>query len=117
MSTVAIIEFDLNVREVFEVYLQDEGFTVFSFDCFSILPQLLKLKPDIIILDHFLHFNEANDFCSQLKKGKLLKSIPIILSSVDPKIEEAGRKLYVNAYLSKPIDLDSLKMEIEKLLN
>lgn len=115
MLKVAAIEFDEDLKEILEIFLRDEGYAVSCFNSFNILPQLLTLKPDVIILDYFLHFDEASQFCSQLKKQPSLKSVPVILSSVDINIGKIATKLCAQSYLPKPFDLEELKDKIDSL--
>ena len=76
------------------------------------------LKPDIIFMDLHLPGMTGQEAFTELQKNPETKDIPVIALSADalPATVEDCLKLGFVSYLTKPIEIESLRVEIEKCL-
>jgi CheY-like chemotaxis protein/anti-sigma regulatory factor (Ser/Thr protein kinase) len=76
------------------------------------------LKPDIIFMDLHLPGMTGQEAFTELQKDPKTKDIPVIALSADalPATVEGCLELGFVSYLTKPIEIESLRMEIEKCL-
>lgn len=80
--------------------------------------KLDTFSPDLILLDMRLPDGSGLDFLGSLKK-KQSTSIAVIVMSAYGELEDAvsAMKLGASDYLKKPVDLDELLLNVEKVLD
>ncbi len=78
---------------------------------------LRELTPDVILLDMRLPDGSGLDFLTRLRGG-VGADIPVLVMSAYGELEDAvaAMKLAASDYLKKPIDLDELLVNVEKVL-
>jgi DNA-binding NtrC family response regulator len=78
---------------------------------------LRELTPDLILLDMRLPDGSGLDFLTRLRSG-VGADIPVLVMSAYGELEDAVTAMKLNAsdYLKKPIDLDELLVNVEKVL-
>ncbi len=88
------------------------------------LASIEKVKPDIIILDLLMPKMGGMEFLDEIRKLKIDKQIPILISSQLSKIEDiskaivAGMDVGVKGYVIKASEnLDMIVNEMEKTLS
>ncbi|MBZ0178287.1 MAG: sigma-54 dependent transcriptional regulator [Melioribacteraceae bacterium] len=88
--------------------------TDFCLDGGEIFTYIEQFKPDIILLDIYLTSHNGLDILSELQKKN--PEIPVIMITgyADVKIAVSAMKLGAFDFLLKPLDLDQLKIVIEK---
>jgi len=66
------------------------------------------LRPDLILLDLNLPRKNGREVLAEIKQDPSLRRIPVVImtSSDDEKDILAAYNLYVNCYVTKPVDLD-----------
>jgi CheY-like chemotaxis protein len=76
------------------------------------------LKPDIIFMDLQLPGMTGQEAFTELQKDPKTNDIPVIALSADalPATVEGCLELGFVSYLTKPIEIESLRVEIEKCL-
>lgn len=76
-----------------------------------------SMSPNLILLDMRLPDGSGIDFLEQVRKDN--KAVPVIVMSAYGEIEDAvsAMKLGASDYLKKPVDLDELIMNIDKVLS
>ena len=85
------------------------------------LAALQTLRPNLIVLDVKLPDIHGFDLCRKLKRMDAFKSTPIIFVSAstaynDPRDRSEGLMSGAAAFLPKPISVEHLWSEIERLL-
>ena len=80
--------------------------------------QFRNLPPDLILLDMRLPDGSGLDFLTDLRT-KQNSNVAVIVMSAYGELEDAvsAMKLGASDYLKKPIDLDELLLNVEKVLN
>ena len=82
------------------------------------LDKARREKPDLIILDLMLPKMDGYKVCGLLKSDKKYMHIPVIMFSAraSQADKELGKKVFVDAYITKPFDPKALLDTIRKVL-
>lgn len=119
MATILIIDDNRDFITVTEKRLTANGFNVESACDTEKGTELIDaVRPDLIILDVLMPGTDGMTFCAKLKTSKAYKDIPVIIvTSKDSDIDrEIGQMVKADAYLIKPVNMDSLIRKITELL-
>ncbi len=102
-SVVLVIEDDLSVRHLIDLYLSKIGYKVeLACNGSEGLEKANKMRPDVIILDVMMPGMDGWEVLSKLKNDSNLAYIPVImLTMIDD--HEIGYSLGAAEYLTKPI--------------
>jgi len=113
-KNVLIVDDDMMMRSIIEIYLVDQGFEIVGSaqDAEKALNLLKNNKVDIIILDiHLKGTILAIDFVEKINKEY---NLPIIYISADPNEETITKSIRKNiyGYLQKPLHKNNLRSTI-----
>jgi two-component system, chemotaxis family, response regulator Rcp1 len=74
-------------------------------------------RPDLILLDLNLPRKNGREVLAEIKQDPSLRRIPVVImtSSDDEKDVLAAYDLYVNAYVTKPVDLDQFLRVVKSI--
>lgn len=119
MPLIAIVEDDVNIREIQRYALKNSGFEVKEFECGKELFQGMdEQMPDLILLDLMLPQEDGLDILTSLRKHPATKKVPIIL--VTAKTTELdkvkGLDLGADDYMTKPFGVMELISRVKALL-
>ncbi len=92
-------------------FLNDDNFSVFSInDPVKALMQIIRVKPDLILLDIGMPNLDGYELCRLLRNHSRFKSTPIIMVTGSSGILDRIRARFVGSsgYLTKPFDKASL---------
>lgn len=115
-KTILIIEDDLKIAELMQLYLEKEEFrTVHSLTGTEGLELALKIHPDLVILDRMLPEMEGLEVLRQLRTKY---STPVlIVSAKSDEIEKViGLEVGADDYLSKPFSPKELVARVKAIL-
>lgn len=113
MKKVLIIEDDGDTLEMLgyiasqadvEVVLQSDVIPVTT---------IQQIKPDLIILDHWIGTKRGGDLCLEIKQTQVTKHIPVILLSALNEIGQIAIESRADGCLTKPFDMDEIIEVIE----
>jgi DNA-binding response OmpR family regulator len=117
MAQILIIDDEQPTTRMLAMFLQVIGHkSEEAFNCKQGWDKLLYLEPDVILLDIMLPDKSGLEMCRELRENPATAEIPIIMISAfaPPKTDEAS-KMGANGYLIKPIKMQDLKAELERL--
>ena len=115
-----IIDDYLQILQMTEMSLRSAGYEVLTAsDGKEGLQRAQDHSPDLIVLDIMLPGLDGYNLARMLKFDLRYKSIPIIaLSGRNKDIDkELGAQVGVDAYITKPFDMDLLIDKIKEILN
>src|SRR3989440_4745903 len=74
-------------------------------------------RPDLILLDLSLPRKDGREVLAEIKQDPELRRIPVVImtSSDDEKDILAAYNLYVNCYVTKPVDLDQFIQVVKSI--
>lgn len=106
---ILVVDDDNELLEALKVILTNEGYEVVASDCKIELPDIIKINPDLLILDVWFG-NEPYgvQFAHSIKKNTLLKPLALMLMSSDPKVRVYAHQTNVDSFLEKPFSIDEL---------
>lgn len=110
---ILVIEDNFDIKEVLGYILKDDGHEVIPCTDGTSLNALDKINPDIILMDDILTGTRGSEFCRRLKSDDTTKSIPVILISAMPNLQNTAAKCGADAYIEKPFNIDHL-IEVTK---
>jgi DNA-binding response OmpR family regulator len=120
---VLIVDDDPDIVDTVTMMLESKGFEVGkAYDGIEGEESIGKRRPDLLILDVMMPRKDGYVLCSELKKKKETKDIPIILlTAVGDAVPSttyshaSGRTLEADDYIAKPVDFQQLMNSIESL--
>jgi two-component system cell cycle response regulator DivK len=119
MTTILVIEDDVDVTEVIQRRLKDAGYTpLIANDPYNGLKLAHEEKPDLILLDLKLPTGGGLSVLKSLKASPETQSIPVIIltGSRSAEVKEVALKGGAAAYIEKPYDLQELLATIKDVL-
>jgi len=127
MKKIKIIDDDIEIVENITAILKKEGYSITMMDTTEgAIEEILRDKPDIVLLDVMFPENPAGgfDLSREIRKVDELKSLPIILLTsinqefpMDFSSKDIDSEWFpVNEFLEKPVDVSILLEKIDKLI-
>lgn len=111
LYTIACIDDSQTVLNSINLFLEGNPFTVVTInDPVKALMQILRSKPDLILLDVEMPNLDGYELCSLLRKHSAFKNIPIIMVTGRTGLIDKARAKLVRAsgYLTKPFTQSDL---------
>ncbi len=112
-----IVDDEKNMRMVLDRALSAEGYEVFeAASGQEALAKLTDIMPDLIVLDQKMPEMDGITVLKRVKK--LLPQLPVVMLTGHGNVESAVEAIKAGAteYLTKPFDLDELKLVVSKAL-
>ncbi len=103
--TIACVDDSRTMLNEISRFLDDKTFSVFTInDPVKALMQILRIKPDLILLDVSMPTVDGYDLCNLLRKHPVFKTIPIVMVTGNTGIIDRAKAKFVGAsgYLTKP---------------
>lgn len=116
MLKILIVEDDEKVRKELEIFLNNNGYQTITLKKFdNTIRDILKEKPDLLLLDINLPNADGEYICKEIRKQS---SLPIIIvTSRDNEIDELLSINYgADHYITKPFNIQILLAKIASLL-
>lgn len=116
--TALVVDDDHEICEMLLISLSLEGFRVRTTgDGASALGILDREKPDVILLDVMMPELDGYEVIRRLRQGETHRATPVIMLSAKVTDEDVweGWKVGADSYITKPLDLDVLLSEIERV--
>jgi DNA-binding response OmpR family regulator len=105
---IVIVEDDPDCREIIELAVSLEGYSVStSKDHGDALDLLAHTTPAIVLVDYYGVSSDVKAFVGQIRA--LHPTVPIVLMTGARNPEEKTRELGLKEYLIKPFQIDELK--------
>lgn len=118
-NRLLVIEDDVDVAEMLNLYFEGQGYEILSAFTGEEGIALARSKlPNLILLDIMLPDMDGFEVCRRLRNTQLTKHIPItFLTQRDARADKvAGLELGADDYLTKPFDVEELKLRVQGAL-
>ena len=125
-ARILVLEDDPDIADYMASFLEDEGFTVTSASrCSTALVMMEEFNPDIVLIDALLPGKSGLEFLVTVRRNPKWSALPLVVVTGNDKLLEDDCQSYLGAHegvsgpdgvLGKPVDLDSLRAVIDKLL-
>ncbi len=116
MSKILVVDDDLNICELLKLYLENEGYTVFTANDGQAAVDTFKNKtPDLILLDIMLPKLDGWQVCREIRKTS---SAPIIMLTAKGETFDKvlGLELGADDYVVKPFDAKEVMARVKAVL-
>ena len=117
MTTVLLVDDQLELRAIHGTYLREHGFHVVTAgDGESALTKARSESPDIILLDHSLPRRMGIDVARELHEDPLTSDIPIVMVTAHAygAIGQKARAAGCVAFLTKPCAPSRVLQEVRR---
>lgn len=108
---VVCVDDSPSILKLIHSYLEEDDFSVFMInDPVRALMQVVRCKPDLVLLDVEMPNLDGYELCSLLRRHPAFKSIPIIMVTGNTGFVDRARAKLVGAsgYLTKPFNRSEL---------
>lgn len=115
MKHIFVVDDEQNIRDILHKYIENAGYRVTLFsDGRQVYQEMLRLKPDLLVIDIMLPYLDGLELCKQIRKSS---DIPIIfVSARDGEFDRIlGLELGGDDYLTKPFSPRELIVRIKNI--
>ena len=116
MSKILVVDDDLNICELLKLYLENDGYTVFTANDGQAAVDAFKNKtPDLVLLDIMLPKMDGWQVCREIRKTS---SAPIIMLTAKGETFDKvlGLELGADDYVVKPFDAKEVMARVKAVL-
>lgn len=116
---ILVVEDDLDISKMLRIYFDSQGYEVFVANRgHDALDTVRKKLPDVAVLDINLPDIDGYEITHSLKTSAITAHIPVIAmtANVMKKDRENVMQAGCDGFISKPIDIDDLPIQIEHFL-
>ena len=116
MAKILVVDDDLNICELLKLYLENDGYTVFTTnDGQAAVEQFQNKTPDLILLDIMLPKLDGWQVCREIRKTS---SVPIIMLTAKGETFDKvlGLELGADDYVVKPFDAKEVMARVKAVL-
>lgn len=110
---VLIVDDNPDICEVVKIILSKAGYQPKAVPYFD--PFHVQEPPDLILLDIKIAEQDGTEICYNLKHNTSTSSIPIIMFSASPNMEEQAYQAGADDFIAKPFQIKDLLLKIEHL--
>lgn len=115
-NKILVVDDDLNICELLKLYLENEGYTVFTAnDGQAAVDTFAAKNPDLVLLDIMLPKMDGWQVCREIRKNS---SAPIIMLTAKGETFDKvlGLELGADDYVTKPFDAKEVMARIKAVL-
>jgi len=116
MAKILVVDDDNNICELLKLYLETDGYTVFTaHDGEAAVEQFKNKTPDLVMLDIMLPKMDGWQVCREIRK---LSSTPIIMLTAKGEVFDKvlGLELGADDYVVKPFDAKEVMARVKAVL-
>ena len=120
MAKVMVVDDEPSIRIIVKKTLERDGHEVVEadggVDCLKIVGDIM---PDIILMDIMMPLKDGWETTSEIKAREDTKNIPVAMMTIRSSKEDKLKSFHdsrCDGYITKPLDLNELKMVVEWLL-
>lgn len=115
-NKILVVDDDMNICELLQLYLENEGYTVFTANNGQEAVDKFQLKePDLVLLDIMLPKMDGWQVCREIRKTS---SAPIIMLTAKGETFDKvlGLELGADDYVTKPFDAKEVMARVKAVL-
>jgi len=117
VKKVLVVDDEYTIRELVELTLEPD-YEIIKAENGKEAMEMIKEKPDIVILDIMMPKIDGYEVCEKLKSDDATKDIPIIILTAKHSIDDLKKAISVDVdeYITKPFEPELLKRRIDAYL-
>lgn len=116
MKKILFIDDEEDILEAVKIILERENIRVECLTDLDSVDQVVKINPDLILLDLLLIGRSGSEVCGQIKADQRICNIPVLIISAYTlsKLKKLTRHCQAQGYIQKPFEMSEL---VEKIKN
>lgn len=115
---ILVIDDEPDFVEMLKMKLEASGYEVLAaFDGSEGLKKTREEPPDLILLDIMMPHKDGYTFLLELKKDEAMRSIPVIVLTAKPGMEDIFQLEGVSGYIMKPFKSAELLPKIKEIVD
>ncbi|HUQ85508.1 MAG TPA: response regulator transcription factor [Candidatus Limnocylindrales bacterium] len=111
---IIIADDDQAICDSMSMILVEMGYMVETTGDSNTLSEIIKNKPDLLLLDIWMSGMDGRDIAKQLKANKDTQSIPIIMISATRDIMKSAKVAGADDFITKPFTMEELLIKVAK---
>lgn len=115
---ILVVEDDTSIRELLVELLESEGYAVAS--AINGLEGIRYLEannhPDLILIDLMMPVMDGYAFRTEQLKNENWSKIPTVVMSAEANAKEKMKSFNISAFLSKPVELDTILNTVSQFI-
>ena len=117
-ETVLVVDDEKDILELLKYNLEKEGYRVLTAENGRDALNLVKQRPDLVVLDIMMPEPDGWEVCREIRKDAATASVPIIfLTARDGEADEVvGLELGADDYITKPVRVRTFLARIKRVL-
>lgn len=110
---VLVVDDEVEIREVLQTILEDEGYrVVLAANGREALELIGQERPALVLLDLMMPVMNGWEFLDRLKQKPELQSLPVMILSASRQGQATARQSGVRGFVSKPFELNDLLQKV-----
>jgi DNA-binding response OmpR family regulator len=105
---VMIVDDEKSIVEALSIMLEEEGYEVLATTNAHEVKKLIKLRPNLLLLDIWMSGFSGEEICMQLKSKAETKNIPIIIFSANRDTHVIASKAGADDFITKPFEMQAM---------
>ncbi len=115
---IMICDDDEGILEVLELYLELEGYVVFTVaNSIKLVEQITLHSPDLLLLDLWMPLLSGDQAIRIIRESDMMSALPIIVLSASVDGAAVATAMGADGFIAKPFDLDDIKLNIDRMIN
>lgn len=117
-KTILVAEDESSITELLQIILQEEYELKFVEEGETVLKEVKKKIPDLLLLDVMMPNMNGYEVCKSLRNDKDTKNVKIAILSAKGQERDilTGLQSGADFYITKPFDPDDLKKKIKEII-
>jgi len=111
---ICIVEDDESIQDVLRIILKRAGYKTTIFASGMPILERTYSAPDVFLIDKQLPGVDGLTICRHIKDDEHTRTIPVIMMSAYPNVEELSILAGADDFIEKPFRIDSLLAAINK---
>lgn len=114
---IMICDDDQGILDVLQMFLELEGFTVFSeINSTNLIKEITKNEPDLLLLDLWMPLLSGDQVLRIIRNTEEIKNLPVIVLSASVDGSSIATEMGANDFIPKPFDLEEISIKIKDIL-
>lgn len=114
MRKIYIVEDNEGIREILEIFLTSENYSVKSFESVSDFANRDTTDtPDLYLFDVMLPDGSGIDLCHQIKEDNHNDGVPVFIMSAHASLNDMKDLCKPDDLIAKPFDIENLLQRIQ----
>lgn len=114
---ILIVDDDHDILNVLKDLLEQEGYEVVALDYTdSIINNITKYNPDLVMLDFLLAGVNGGELCHEIKINNKTSGLPVIMLSAFPRVLDSLGNYGSDAFIAKPFDIEVVLRKVKECL-